>query len=265
MISVNIDKDPHFRRIIVNEDKCTKCQLCIPSCPSAAFSDLNFFTYEADLCFGCSNCLEYCPYDALDFENWSASNPLELNRLFLLGASAFEIHLGRDLEALENFYLKLNLNSVKLESFSIGSEKMTDDELAESAIFIVNMTREQANFKDRLIIIQCDGIPQSGARLSNNSAKDLKSIHNADLVLKTLKKNNLLLPNIFVQIAGGIDDKSLAKAHALGVEIHGVAIGSWLRKKILEVGIEEAKNLCKKIISQSKLNAENYDILSVQK
>ncbi len=265
MISVNIDKDPHFRRIIVNEDKCTKCQLCIPSCPSAAFSDLNLFTYEADLCFGCSNCLEYCPYDALDFENWSASNPLELNRLFLLGASAFEIHLGKDLEALENFYLKLNLNSVKLESFSIGSEKMTDDELAESAIFIVNMTREQANFKDRLIIIQCDGIPQSGARLSNNSAKDLKSIHNADLVLKTLKKNNLLLPNIFVQIAGGIDDKSLAKAHALGVEIHGVAIGSWLRKKILEVDTEEAKDLCKKIISQSKLNAENYDILSVQK
>ena len=182
-----------------------------------------------------------------------------------MGASAFEIHLGRDLEALKNFYLKLNLNSVKLESLSVGSEKMTDDELAESAIFIVNMTREQANFKDRLIIIQCDGIPQSGARLSNNSAKDLKSIHNADLVLKTLKKNNLLLPNIFVQIAGGIDDKSLAKAHALGVEIHGVAIGSWLRKKILEVDTEEAKDLCKKIISQSKLNAENYDILSVQK
>jgi hypothetical protein len=142
---------------------------------------------------------------------------------------------------------------------------MTDNELAESAIFIARMTREQPNFKDRLIIIQCDGIPQSGARLPNNTDKDLKSIHNADLVLKALKENNLLLPNIFVQIAGGIDDKSLAKARALGIDIHGVAIGSWLRKKILELDIEEAKYLCKKIINQSKLNAENYDILSVQK
>jgi ferredoxin len=265
MISVNIDTDPHFRRIIVNEDKCTKCQLCIPSCPSAAFSDLNLFSYEADLCFGCSNCLEYCPYDALDFENWSASNPLELNRLFLLGASAFEIHLGKDLEALENFYLKLDLNSIKLESFSIGSEKMTDEELAESAIFIAKMTREQANFKDRLIIIQCDGIPQSGARLPNSTDKDLKSIHNANVVLKALKENNLLLPNIFVQIAGGVDDKSLTKAHALGVEIHGVAIGSWLRKKILKLDIEEAKHLCRKIINQSKANAKNHENLSVQK
>jgi hypothetical protein len=49
------------------------------------------------------------------------------------------------------------------------------------------------------------------------------------------------------------------------VEIHGVAIGSWLRKKILELDVDEAKYLCKKIINQSKLNAENYDILSVQK
>ena len=265
MVSVNTDKDPHFRRIVINEDKCTKCQLCIPSCPSVAFSDLNLFTYEADLCFGCSNCLEYCPYDALDFENWSASNPLELNRLFLLGASAFEIHLGKDLEALENFYLKLDLNSIKLESFSIGSEKMTDEELTESAIFIVKMACQQANFKDRLIIIQCDGIPQSGARLLDNADKDLKSIHNADLVLKALKENNLLLPNIFVQIAGGVDDKSLAKARALGVGIHGVAIGSWLRKKILELVIEEAKHLCRKIINQSKLNAGNYKNISVQK
>jgi ferredoxin len=265
MVSVNIDKDPHFRRIIVDEDKCTKCQLCIPSCPSGAFNELNSFSYEADLCFGCSNCLEYCPYDALDFENWSASNPLELNRLFQLGASAFEIHLGEDLAALKNFYLKIDLNSVKLESFSIGSEKMTDEELAKSAIFIVNMTREQANFQNRLIIIQCDGIPQSGARLTNNTDKDLKSINNANIVLKTLKENNLLLPNIFVQIAGGVDDKSLAKASALGVDIHGVAIGSWLRKKILELDTEEAKHLCRKIINQSKLNAGNYKNISVQK
>jgi len=68
-----------------------------------------------------------------------------------------------------------------------------------------------------------------------------------------------------VQIAGGIDDKSLAKAHALGVEIHGIAIGSWLRKKILELNAEEAKHLCKKIINQSKVNAENYRNLAVQK
>lgn len=265
MVSVNIDSDPHFRRIKLNTDNCTECKLCIPSCPSGAFSgslidtivtsevpkSINeTFHYEADLCFGCSNCLDYCNFNALEFENWSASNPNELNRLFKLGASAFEIHSSNNLQALEDFYLEIDLSKVLLESFSIGSEKMTDQELAETAKFIIKLTQKRDNFEDRIIVIQCDGIPQSGARLINED-KDLKSIRNAEIVLNTLKSENLLLPNVFIQIAGGTDEKSLAKAHELGIMIHGVALGSWLRKKILELDIEEAKMLCLNAIDKS--------------
>lgn len=209
------------------------------------------FHYEADLCFACSNCLDYCHFNALEFENWSASDPNELNRLFELGASAFEIHSSNDLQALEDFYLKINLSKVLLESFSIGSEKMTEYELAETAKFIVKLTQRRAHFRDRIIVIQCDGIPQSGARLIGGN-KDLKSIRNAEIVLNTLESENLLLPNVFIQIAGGTDDKSLAKAHKLDIMIHGVALGSWLRKKILELDAEEAKEICKKVIEESR-------------
>lgn len=266
MVSVNIDSDPHFRRIKLNTDKCTECKLCIPSCPSGAFSESlidtvltsktltsanETFYYEADLCFGCSNCLDYCHFNALEFENWSASDPNELNRLFELGASAFEIHSSNNFHALQNFYSKIDLSRVLLESFSIGSEKMTDDELAETAKFIIKLTQKRASFENRIIVIQCDGIPQSGARLINED-KDLKSIRNAEIVLNTLKSENLLLPNVFIQIAGGTDKKSLAKAHQLGIMVHGVALGSWLRKRILELDTEAAKRVCTEVLEESR-------------
>ena len=251
MLSVNIDEDPHFRRITVDIDKCTKCQLCIPSCPSKAFSDLNIFSYEADLCFGCSNCLEYCPFEALSFENWSAYDAGELNRLFSLGAEAFEIHLSNNLEALSAFYQQLNLENILLESFSIGSERMSEAELTRAALFIVEMVSQRKDFAKRSIIIQCDGIPQSGARIADED-KDLKSIQNAALVIKALNEAQLGYPNIFVQIAGGINDKSLEKARALGVRIHGVAIGSWLRKKILDLDLDAAKQLSMEVLKKSR-------------
>lgn len=251
MLSVNIDEDPHFRRIKVDDDKCTKCQLCIPSCPSQAFNEINIFSYEADLCFGCSNCLEYCPYEALDFENWSAYDATELNRLFTLGADAFEIHLSNNLEALSDFYQQLNLERILLESFSIGSERMTEAELAKAALFIIEMVSKREDFPKRSIIIQCDGIPQSGARIAD-ADKDLKSIQNAALVIKTLNQAQLKYPNVFVQIAGGINDKSLEKARALGVEIDGIAIGSWLRKRILDLDLNAAKQLSAEILKKSR-------------
>ncbi len=258
MVSVNIGEDPHFRRIELNTDTCTECLLCIPSCPANAFSLIHDkFNYEPNLCYGCSNCLPYCNYDALSFENWNSSSPETISELIALGATAFEIHLSPDLEAFKDFYSKLPANNKILESFSIGSGLLDAEQLIDTAITIVKTVRDKYQGTHPLVL-QTDGIPLSGARdlysleqsgykLEAEDNKDLVSIENARIVIEALDKAGLR-DSVYVQISGGSTERSLAKAHAIGIPIAGVAIGSYARKKLNEAS-GDLKNVARTLIS----------------
>ncbi len=250
MISINVGEDTHFRRINLDTQNCTECLLCVPSCPSQAFSVLGKpsnpeFSYDIDLCYGCSNCLEYCNYDALSFEQWSPYEAESLSELIKLGANAIEIHLNNDLETFRELYLKIP-HDFLLESFCIGSQQMNTTQIQEATKLISELT---TNSKSE-IIIQSDGLPLSGARdLGEN--KDLASIINSQTILSNLQTSSR---PIFVQLAGGIDEKSLAKAHAQGVLVDGVAIGSYARKQLLDHlnDLDQAVDLTKRMILESK-------------
>lgn len=258
MVSVNIAEDPHFRRIELNTETCTECLLCIPSCPAAAFYlDKGQFAYEPNLCYGCSNCLPYCAYDALSFENWNGSSPETITELIALGATAFEIHLSPDLEAFKNFYAKLPRNDNILESFSIGSGLLNTEQLCETALTIVKAVHNKYQGPHPLVL-QTDGIPLSGARdlysleqsgikVQQEENKDLVSIENARIVIEALGKAELR-DLVYVQISGGCTERSLAKAHALGVPIAGVAIGSYARKKLNE-SLRDQKSIARTLIT----------------
>lgn len=252
MLSVNISQDPHFRIVSLDKSSCIECEICIPTCPSEAFFLSPGFTYNPDLCFGCSNCLDHCPVDALSFENWNPYKPSELNRLIKMGASSFEIHLSKDFEAFREFYRAINLDEILIESFSIGSELLSKEELIKAKRVILEEVYQRPGAEERIIIIQTDGIPQSGARIKNQE-KDLKAIENAKILIDSFagKTPN----NLFIQIAGGINDQSLYKAKELKVKINGVAIGSWIRNKIIDLDINTAKDLSKEILKKSKLLA----------
>jgi Fe-S-cluster-containing hydrogenase component 2 len=241
MVSVNIGEDPHFRRIKLDWDHCTECLACIPTCPANAFTATTRFNYNADLCFGCSNCLPACDFSAMEFETWSAFNPDSLHELKNLGAKAIEIHLNNDLQAFEEFYSKMP--EFELESFCIGSEQMTEAELIKATDSIIHQVRTK---HDQVFIIQTDGIPLSGAREFYKEDKDLVSIKNAKIVIEHIKKNHKeTQDSIAIQIAGGITERSLSLAKKLGVEINGVAIGSYARKALQTSinPIEKAKQL----------------------
>lgn len=229
MISVNSSSDPHFRRIEIDFDKCTQCLACIPSCPSKAFyiNEKNLFSYNIDLCFGCSNCLEYCDYEAFSFSYWKAKDTCALNELFELGVLALEIHLGKDLESFQDFYRKIDTKNI-IESFSIGSELLDFEELKISLDLIYEEVMKKHGYHKK-IIIQCDGIPLSGATEASYE-KDQISINNAKLLLE--HSNSKKLENLYFQLAGGITEKSLKKADSQGVYVHGMAIGSYARKLI---------------------------------
>ncbi len=266
MVSVNIGADPHFRRIKVDWDACTRCELCIPSCPADAFyiatkesgSGSPGFNYEANLCYGCSNCLPYCSYDALSFENWDSSSAQTIAELIDLGANAFEIHLSADLQAFEKFYKNLPCYDSVLESFSIGSGLLNQEELHKAAHCVIKNVKAKHG-EDYPLVLQIDGIPLAGARdlyslkesgytLESEDQKDLISIHNAALLIEDLK-SKFLKNSAYIQISGGSTEKSLAKAHKLGVPINGVAIGSYARKALK--GSDPIK-LAKSLFAHSK-------------
>lgn len=251
MVSVNIGQDPHFRRIELNETNCTECLACVPECPSDAFVILrntcatsgshsvphqnpdaslsmtpptyDSLSYNPDLCFGCGLCLPSCHFDALEFKSWSAFDPKSLSDLQKLGARAIEIHLNNDLEAFKNFYINMNTN-FELESFCIGSAQMSEAELRQAALTIIE-TVQNKHGTERPFIIQVDGRPMSGA--SQNST-DQDSIDAAKSII------DLQSEQVFIQLAGGVTEQTFNKAFKQGLKINGVAIGSYARKKISE-------------------------------
>ena len=266
MVSVNIGDDPHFRRIELNEENCTECELCVPTCPSEAFSLDKGFKYNIDLCFGCSACLPSCNFEALSFEKWDAFKPESLNELIKLGASAIEIHLNNDLEAFEEFYKSMP-SKFLLESFCIGSKQMNKEELESATKRIVKACSDYRD-KDHKFIIQADGIPQSGARDIEDlqERKDLYSINNAETIIQTIESglntdgsgSKEFHEKIFIQLAGGINEQSLAFAKSKGINISGVAIGSYARKKLKsEASKDRQIQLAKAILTNSKGLSEN--------
>ena len=50
---------------ILNEELCTKCQLCVKICPYFAIELKDKITFDDDLCFGCGLCISKCPTKAL--------------------------------------------------------------------------------------------------------------------------------------------------------------------------------------------------------
>ncbi len=228
MISINFSSDSHFRRIVVDDDFCTKCQLCIASCPSEAYTDEDMFTYYEDLCFGCANCLEYCPYEALSFKEFEPCDNQSLHEMSKLGASALEIHLGDELSELKTFLNDTNLSAFKTLSFSVSLSRLEVPEIQKIIKGIVNLT---ANLTDKVLIIQTDGRSQSGARASKT--KDELSIKNACQVIDILNKLKVS-DKYLVQLAGGTNDQSLAKAYQEQVKVDGIGLGSYARALMLE-------------------------------
>lgn len=54
--------------VVIDINKCTKCELCVKSCVTGAIKPTEGLVYN-DFCMGCSHCVAVCPKDAVSQSN----------------------------------------------------------------------------------------------------------------------------------------------------------------------------------------------------
>ena len=250
MASIQLDKDPHFRKVVVAHDLCDVCGACVKVCPTEAFriERDGEFVYLSERCFGCGICPSYCHVDALSMIETKPSPKETLKEMLLLGVKAIEFHFGENYRAIEDVWPDIKdllvgaYSSKPLLSFSIGSDLLSDKEIK----FAANLCYKLAG---KNIILQCDGKPMSGG-LKNGNNKSNSYLR----VAKIIQKEKL---PVYLQISGGTDEESFARTVSRGLDINGVAIGSYARKLLMpylksKENLNDAIKIAKSLVDSVK-------------
>ena len=271
MASIQLDKDPHFRKVEVDYNLCDLCSACVKICPTEAFKiaapgeprlwrEDKKFIYSIEKCYGCGICPSYCHVSALNMIDTKPSPIETLKEMILLNIDAIEFHFGKNIDRIKEIWRDIQ-NIVEtsghmspscnkpLFSFSIGSGLLSDEEIKYAA----NLCYKLAG-KD--IILQCDGTPMSGGNVKNLKNGQIGyNMDNPSLqVAKIIEKENL---PVYLQISGGTNQDSYTMAEKANININGVAIGSYARKLLMpflnnldnKEHLEEAVNIARSLVN----------------
>lgn len=240
MASIQLDTDPHFRKVKVNHDLCDVCGACVQVCPTEAFKISNWelkieswqrnksqlsatssqLEYFQERCFGCGVCPSYCHVLALKMIDSKPTPKETLQEMILLGVKAIEFHFGKNYKKLLEVWSEIKnlVKGLAIVSFSIGSNLLSDYEIKKAANICYKLAGNG-------IILQCDGIPMTGGLETGNN------MDNSCLdVARVIEEEKL---PVYLQISGGTNQHSYIRAISLGININGVAIGSYARKLLM--------------------------------
>ena len=218
MISIGMNEDVHFVKLVKGEDKCVSCMECLNVCPNQVFSAIKGeLSVRYDKCVGCRKCVSLCPFKALELINSDPATDC-ISKCMEAGADALEIHCGNgDFEQIKNTWVSIDKfkEFFKLISFSIGGHELSIDEISELICNIKNMVKED-------VIWQLDGSPISG------HAGETSTLEALELAGKIRK----IYPEIFIQLSGGVNDLTHSLARKKNVKINGIGMGSFARSYI---------------------------------
>jgi len=236
MVSVGMPGDHHVRKSFINLDKCLKCDLCIPVCPTDAIpKDL---VVIKDKCIGCGNCSAICPRsDIIHYEH----NNRELEKLLPLcleaGAEQIELHaaVAEDDSIMKEWELINNVNPN-------GHISMCLDRLHLSNFAFEERVRKAKIIAGERLIIQSDGYPMSGGEDDYNTT--LQAIATADVLnkkfnMKLRKSKNVLIykkkNEVNQLLSGGTNSLTADLAKLSGVKWQGVSLGTFARKIVKHI------------------------------
>tara|TARA_X000000368_G_scaffold415927_1_gene408715 strand:+ start:699 stop:1859 length:1161 start_codon:yes stop_codon:yes gene_type:complete len=276
MVSIGMPGDHHVRKSYIDPDKCIKCNLCAPVCPTNAipktFTEnlqeyIDFgssFSIEdpsreiviKDLCIGCGKCSNICPKD--DIISYR-HNEKELKKLLpecmKYGAETFELHaaVGDDDVTLKEWKLineinPSNYNSMCLDRLNLGN------------LNLEKRISEAQKISQNKLIIQADGYPMSGGENDYNTT--LQAVSCADIINKKFnmrvnKKEKKIGPgkaqiksqrvyrphnarnSIQILLSGGTNALSKKLAELSGVRCNGIAIGTYARDIVEDIVTQE--------------------------
>ncbi len=244
-ISIGMEGDTHTRKASIIKDRCLVnhlCSLCVNVCPQDA---IDLPSIDSSKCIGCGKCQSICRYNAIKFIYTTKIDHKNLLSCIELGADIIELHAsvadtGSTVNEMERIYINLPREYISL---CINREKLSNEDL-------IDLIKESYFVVGDTLMIQSDGIPMSGFNDEYNSS--LQSIATADIINKNI---TVKIPII---LSGGTNSKTAKLSKYLGVDINGVAIGSYARKIVkpvltypsndnILIAIETAKSLVKEI------------------
>ncbi len=208
-VSVGIKGDPHVSKAVIN-DNCKKCGKCEILCPQNA---VKYFKVNSSKCIGCGRCVQACNAGAIKKRDMAKDLKEILPPIIKKGIDCIELHAcgGNENDALEKWKdICTMFNGLK--SLCIDRSKLGNDGV---------LKRVEKFCEKEKIIVQADGYPMSGGQDDYKST--LQAVAMAEII------QNSKLP-VYLLISGGTNSKSYELSKLCGVDVNGVAVGSFARK-----------------------------------
>jgi Fe-S-cluster-containing hydrogenase component 2 len=224
MVSLNDGEDPHFRKAEFDPDRCpSDCpRPCEAICPADAIAFSPHYSGVLDaLCYGCGRCLNICPIDQIVARSYVYAPEIVAPMVLQSGVDAIEVHtqIGR----LPDFTRLWQAVKPHLDQLKLVAISCPDGDGLEAYLRSLNALIQPL---DGALIWQTDGRPMSGDIGGGATRACLR------LGEKVL---GFQMPG-FVQLAGGTNDSTVAKAQAIGLtqapQFGGIAYGSFARSHL---------------------------------
>lgn len=235
-VSVGMPGDNHVRKAEIDLENCTKCGLCISTCPTEAI--VSPMAILKEKCIGCGNCGAICPSDKAIIFSHNRKQLMDiLPKCMEAGAEQVELHaaIANDNNIMEEWK---TVNDVNPE----GHVSMCLDRLHLSNFALEERVKKALAISGNRLIIQADGYPMSGGCDDFNTT--LQAVATADVINKRFnsfldRKSKKLVfkkvPEVNVLLSGGTNSLTSVLARMSGVNFQGTSLGTFARKIVKEI------------------------------